>query len=157
MSPVLPSAVRGTMAVLRREAMHLSPAVGLALSARLVSRLYELEPAVPLAEGARVRTVDGSTETWRGSASGALVRELFHRNHPEEPLRPTTNRSLPAAHLSPSLTAHVVGLAWRRSSAAELGISLRQAVCSDTGQSVPLLARQTGVSIARFERLVSQA
>jgi hypothetical protein len=36
----------------------------------------------------------------------ALLRDSFHRNHPDEPLRPTTNRSLPCAHLSPSLIAH---------------------------------------------------
>ena len=40
----------------------------------------------------------------------------------EEPLRPTTNRSLAAAHLRPSLPAHALGLACRRADAATLGV-----------------------------------
>ena len=32
--------------------------------------------------------------------------------------------------------------------------ALRAATCSETGLSLPALARETGVSIARFERLV---
>ena len=154
---MLPSAVRGTMAALRPHAWHLSPAVGLALSAggaHILARLYELEPRVPMAEGVRGRSADGSASVWTGSASGALTRELFHRNDPREPLRPTANRSLPAAHLSPSLCATVAGLAWERPGDAAVHQALREAVCSDTGLTVPQLARETGVTIARFERLV---
>ena len=145
------------MTALRSSASHLSPAIGLGLGSALLRRLYDLEPAVQLAEGARVNNgVDSSTDIYRGSAVGALLRDSFHRNHPEEPLRPTTNRSLPAAHLSPSLTGHVLGLAWRRPGSAAVGKALREAVCSETGLDVPKLARTTGVTIARFERLVAQ-
>ncbi len=160
--PLLPSHARGTMTVLRAEASHFSPALGLALSAGgsgLLSRLYDLEPSTPIAEGARVRGPDGSSARWQASPSCALSRDLFHRVHPDEPLRPTANQSLPAAHLSASLTAHILGLASaegsRSGSAASYG-ALRGATCSDTGLSVPKLARETGVSIARFERLIEQ-
>ena len=145
------------MSVLRSEAAHLSPCIGLALGSTLLRRLYDLEPAVQLAEGARVHNgVDGSTSLYRASAVGALLRDSFHRNHPDEPLRPTTNRSLPCAHLSPSLIAHVLGLAWRRPGGEAIGKALRAATCSETGFDVPKLARTTGVTIARFERLVAQ-
>ncbi|KAL3924730.1 MAG: hypothetical protein SGPRY_003831, partial [Prymnesium sp.] len=118
---------------------------GLALCAggsHLLARLYELEPRTPIAEGAR------------GSACCSLVRQLFHRNHGEEPLYPTSNRSLPAAHLSPSLHAAVGALALSNLSGGEVHKALRAVVCSETKMSLPLLARETGVSIARFERLV---
>ena len=120
-----------------------------------MSSMYMLEPRTPLAEGARAFTSTGEPSSFRGgSPSGSLTRELFHRNHPEEPLRPTANRSLPAAHLSPSLCATVVGLAWNRPGAEGVHAALREATCSETGLTLPKLARETGVSIARFERLV---
>jgi hypothetical protein len=98
--------------------------------------------------------VDGAVTKWAASASGALVRELFHRNHPDEPLRPTANRSLPTAHLSPSLSACVLLLAHERPGGSAVHTALRAAVCCDTGLRIPQLAKATGVSIARFERLV---
>ena len=91
------------MSVLRPEARHLSPAVGLALSSggsHLLSRLFELEPA--LADGALIETAAGVAR-WKGTPVCRLARELFHRQHPAETLKITANRSLPAAHLSPSL------------------------------------------------------
>ena len=100
---LLPSHARGTMSVLRPEARHLSPAVGLALSSggsHLLSRLFELEPT--LADGALIETAAGVAR-WKGSPVCRLARELFHRQHPAETLKITANRSLPAAHLSPSL------------------------------------------------------
>ena len=89
-----------------------------------------------------------------GSASATLTRELFHRTHPQEPLRPTANKSLPAAHLSPSLCAAVAALAWERPGSAAVNTALRATTCSATGLLLPALAKQTGVSVARFERLV---
>ena len=156
---LLPSAVRGTMSVVAPNAQHLSPAVGLALSAggaQLIANLYELEPRVPMATGTRGFSADGVPVTFQGSPSGALCRDIFHRNHPEEPLRPTSNRSLPAAHLSASLVADTLGLAWRRPGKSEVRDVLKRATCSETGLQVPALARETGVSIARFERLIDQ-
>ena len=100
---LLPSHARGTMSVLRPEARHLSPAVGLALSSggsHLLSRLFELEPT--LADGALIETAAGVAR-WKGTPVCRLARELFHRQHPAERLKITANRSLPAAHLSPSL------------------------------------------------------
>ena len=154
---LLPSAARGTLSLLKPHAWHLSPAIGLALSAggsHVLSRLYDLQPKVAIADGARGSNADGSSKVWSGSAAGALIRELFHRNHPHEPLRPTANRSLPAAHLSASLCAAIAGLAWERPGDAAVNSGLREIVCSETGLGVPKLARETGVSIARFERLV---
>ena len=152
---LLPSHARGTMSVLRPEARHLSPAVGLALSSggcHLLSRLFELEPT--LADGALIETAAG-VRRWKGSPVCRLARELFHRQHPAETLQITANRSLPASHLSPSLAAHVVGLArMAHPGDAAVHAALRAATCSETGLSLPAVARETGVSIARFERLV---
>ena len=71
---LLPTAARGTMTVLLPHAHHLSPAVGLALSAggqHLLSNLYTLEPRVPIAKGARV---SGDVDAYyTGSPSGALL------------------------------------------------------------------------------------
>jgi len=150
---LLPADVAGTASVLRPERWHLSPAIGLALSgsgSHLLSRLYELEP-IALSDG--IKLTDGTV--WHGTPSCRLARALFYRVQPDEPLRPTANRSLPTAHLSSSLAAHVLGLA-----EANLGSdratheALRAAVCSETGLTLTAVARETGVSIARFERLV---
>ena len=159
--PILtPPMVRGTMRCMRPEFWHLSPAVGLALSAggsHVLGRLYGLEPP-NLSDGTRVQSADGQrTERWKGSAACRLVRELYHRVHHDEPLRATANRSLPGAHLSPSLAAVVVGLTDARADSAAVRATLRGARCSGTGLTLPKLASETGVSIARFERLVELA
>ena len=125
--PLLPSAARGTMAALRPAAYHLSPAVGLAVGAggaHLLSNLYSVRD-----------------ELGGGSASATLARELFHRTHPQEPLRPTANKSLPAAHLSPSLCAAVAALAWERPGSAAVNAALRATTCSATGLRLPALAQ----------------
>ena len=85
------------------------------------------------------------------------MRELYHRVHHDEPLRATANRSLPGAHLSPSLAAVVIGLTDARADSAAVRATLRGARCSGTGLTLPKLASETGVSIARFERLVELA
>jgi len=83
-----------------------------------------------------------------------LARALFHRNAgqtdgaPAAPLLPTRNRSLPAAHLTPALQGTCLGLALRQAAPATVRASLVAA-------GVAPLARQTKVSLARFERLVS--
>ena len=103
--PMLPTAARHTMAALTPSAHHLSPAVGLALSAggaHLVTRLYDLHQSMPIADGAHGMTFDGKAVRIKSSAASELARGLFHRNHLDEPLQPTTNRSLPGAHLSAS-------------------------------------------------------
>ena len=122
--PILtPPMVRGTMRCMRPEFWHLSPAVGLALSAggsHVLGRLYGLEPP-NLSDGTRVQMADGRSERWKGSAACRLVRELYHRVHHDEPLRATANRSLPGAHLSPSLAAVVVGLTDARAASGAPG------------------------------------
>ena len=134
--------VRGTMSALSPNWRHLSPAIGLALSgSHLVGRLHELDP--PLADKEH-------------SAACLLTKQLFHRDHRDAPLHPTTNRSLAAAHLSPSLTAHVAGIASSGLVGNGAHEALRKATCSDTGMQLAALARETGVTIARFERLVEQ-
>ena len=100
------------------------------------------------------QNASGVVTRWRGSPTCALARSLFHRVHADEPLRATTNRSLPAAHLSPPLVARVAHLASQPLSDASTHAALRAGRCSETGLAVPALARETGVSIARFERLV---
>ena len=140
---LLPTHVRGTMTLLPSGWRHLSPAVGLALSSggsQLVSRLYE-QGLADLGKGS-------------GSAPCSLATELFHRNHHAEPLHPTSNRSLPAAHLSASLCAHVGAIASGGLTGTAARAALVRATCSQTGLTLPKLASATGVSIARFERLV---
>jgi len=56
-----------------------------------------------------------------------LVLELFHQAVPEEPVRATRNRSLPAAHFSPTLIGHVLGLAATRVDYAQIKHTLRSA------------------------------
>lgn len=77
-----------------------------------------------------------------------LARSLFNRHEPLEPLRPTRNKSHAAAHLSPSLQGLCLGLAMSNASEAEVRASL-------VSMGVDVLARQSKVSIARFERLVA--
>ena len=79
-------------------------------------------------------------------ATARLARQLFHRNEPQEPLRPTRNRSLAAAHLTPSLAGHLLGLSLCCAAEAEVRSVLQR-------QGVNELARRTRVSIARFVRL----
>lgn len=137
-----PHHARGTCAVLWPSMRHLSPAIGLAFTgSHLLGRLHELDP--PSGDAAH-------------SSASLLVTQLFHRNQREEPIFPTTNRSLAAAHLSASLTAHIGGIATAGLGANAAHAALRRATCSETGLTLPQLARETGVTIARFERLVEQ-
>ena len=148
-----PTRVRGTMSVLRPEWRHLSPAIGLVLGPAFVNNVFEagaaeigtLSPAVLKQK----RAVVGC-----GPAMRTLAVELFHRNHDEETLYPTRNQSLPAAHLSASLTAHVAAIARAGLSGTNAHDALKGALCSATGLPLNKLARAVGVSIARFERLV---
>ena len=75
-------------------------------------------------------------------ATCALVRSLFHRNHNEEPLFPTTNRSLPGAHLSASLHAHVGAMAKAGLSGRAVHDALRRAVCSERGVTLSEVAKE---------------
>ena len=135
-----PNHVRGTLTALTPRMRHLSPAFGLALSGSpFLGRIYDLEP--PEADVAHF-------------AVSKLTRQLFHRNHRDEPLFPTTNKSLAAAHLSASLTAHVAGIASVGLVGEAAHAQLCRAQCSDTGLTLSQLARTTGVTIARFARLV---
>ena len=95
-----------------------------------------------------------ASRTSSDACGPSVVLWQFHRNHVEEPLYPTNNRSLPGAHLSTSLCAHVGALASTRLGDGGVHAALSRAVCSETGLSLPKLARETGVSISRFERLV---
>ena len=78
-----------------------------------------------------------------------LARALFHRHDPLEPLRLTANKSLPGCHLRgrPAWQGHLLGLACRSASSE----ATRDAFAK---LGVPALARETKVSIARFEALV---
>lgn len=81
-----------------------------------------------------------------GPAVGRLARALFNRHDSEEPLRPSRNKSQPAVHLTPALQGACLGLALRGAEA-----EVRSALM-DLG--VAALAKETKVSIVRFERFV---
>ena len=171
--PLPPAAVKGMMTILRPRAYHLSPAVGLALcagGASLLTRLYALKPAEGTRAAAAAESAGGdgvadgcggsggSTDGCGGSGGSycsALCHELFHRNHLEEALRPTTNLSLCAAHLSASLVAHIIGLVWTRAEPATVADALRRVICSETGLRIGERARGTVPSLSRFVALVA--
>ena len=76
-----------------------------------------------------------------------LVQELFHFTLPEEPVRPTRNLSLPAAHFTPRLLGHMLGLAHTGAPWEQIEATLR-------AEGIAAVAKKTRVSIARFCRLV---
>ena len=132
-------AAKGTASMFAPSALHLSPVNGLAFyGSPALSGLHAAgEPS--------------------GPPSARLARALFHRNTgesrqsghvPIEPLRPTRNLSLPAAHLDPRLQGHVLGLALKRAPPEAVRAALQTL-------GVAALARDTKCSIARFERLVA--
>ena len=82
------------------------------------------------------------------------VRDLFHRNHPVSHCGRRHDRRLQRRTSPHPLCAAIAGLARERPGDAAVNSGLREIVCSETGLGVPKLARETGVSIARFERLV---
>ena len=89
---------------------------------------------------------------WAGGEAGGpavarLARALFNRHQIQEPLRPTRNKSLPAAHLTPTLQGACLGLALSQASREDVRRCLVKL-------GVDELAREQGVSIARFEGLV---
>ena len=91
---------------------------------------------------------------WAAGEKGAppvarLARALFNRHEENEPLRPSRNKSHPAAHLTAHLQGSVLGLALRD----ELSEDALRSAMLELG--VDVIARDTKVSIARFERLVA--
>ena len=126
---------KATATILAPGAQYLSPVHGLALHGT---------PALDSLLGLAKHAGDE-----HAPAASRLAHALFHRNTGDasEPLRPTRNRSLAAAHLCPSLQGEVLGLACRSASLPEVREALEAA-------GVAALARETKVSIARFERLV---
>jgi hypothetical protein len=79
-----------------------------------------------------------------------LCRELFHKQGDGAALRAATSRSRAAAHLSPEMLGHIVGLAITGAHEArvkeclgELGVTTNR-----------INGEWTGVSFARFQRLV---
>ena len=120
---------KGTATAISGYNLHLSPCHGLLLyGSPALEWLWQ----------------DGSLQG--ASAASRLARALFHRHDDSGPLRPTRNRSLPAAHLHPSLQAQYLGLALRRGSAEVVRRTLL-----DNG--IAGIAKDTRVSIAHFERL----
>ena len=78
-----------------------------------------------------------------------LVRALWHRHEPQEPLRYTRNRSLPGSHLAenPKLLGHLLGLALANKPTDDTVKSLQTL-------GVGPLSRRTKVSLSRFARIV---
>ena len=83
-----------------------------------------------------------------GPAVARLARALFNRHEAKEPLVPARNRSAPAVWLTPELQGHCLGLALRGAPEAEVRSHL-------IALGVDAIARESKVSIARFERLVA--
>ena len=128
--------VRGTSSVLTASARaRASPSQGLLLS---------VSPALPA-----LWELGGLTHA---CPTATLVRSLWHRNEPQEPLRQTHNKSLPGAHLasSPKLQGHVFGLVLSGANSDAVEAALRE-------QGIAQLARATKVSISRFVRVVELA
>ena len=86
------------------------------------------------------------------SPAALLVRSLYHRHEPQEPLRRTRNRSLPGCHAAEDLRlqGHILGLAISGASEADAVNALRSS-------GLAPLARTTKVSLARFARLATLA
>ena len=125
--------VRGTLAVVRCEHRTISPAYGLLLHAA----------PQPLNNAFDAAGVSASSL----SAGEELLRQLLHHSVWDEPLSVSRNRSNPAPFLTPKLLGGMVGLALSKASEARVETTLR-----DLG--VAQIARETGVTIARFARLV---
>ena len=80
-----------------------------------------------------------------------LLLELFYMVSSDCPIRTTANRSIPAAHLSPQLLGHIYGLSLVQSSSTFCEAEVVERLqCLGFAE----LAKETGVSIARFARLV---
>ena len=128
---------KGTASILRPDAQHLSPAVGLVAlnSSALVGNLLRCR-----ADGARA---------WGAGASGALARELFFQPTRADPVRATRRRSVAAAHATPTLIGHLLGLGLAGAGREEVAATLaRYDVRSNRVRGV-----WTGVSLARWQRL----
>jgi hypothetical protein len=138
------SDVLGTVELFSPAHRHLSPARGAFLAAA-PSLLANLHGAAGVVDSARWRALASA------SPSVQLVGALFHRYTPDEPPRASMLRSLPAAHLTPTLLGHVAGLAHARADDRAIEAALR-AHCE-----VAALARESGVTIARFVRLAELA
>ena len=127
--------VKRTTAILVPEARpYAAPAKGLLITSALPS-LWELG-------GAQTNTAPPPV--------ASLVRCLWHRHEPQEPLRRTQNRSIPGCHLadSASLQGHCLELAL-------VGVDTDEVVHELRSLGVNRLAKETGVSLARFARLIT--
>lgn len=128
-----PRLVRGTMRCVNPKYWALSPAVGCAL-------------AQDQGLWANVRAAsEGRTDGF-----SRLLRSLFFAPCHEAPIRRTRNESLPAAHLTPDLLGHIVGLGMLSSMPEEVVHARLRAL------GVGQLAKRTGVSISRFARLAME-
>lgn len=132
--------VRGCVRLFAPRYRHLSPARG-ALLVAAPCALANLHACASVLDGANWRRLVSASPT------AQLASSLFHRHAPDEPPRATQLRSLPAAYLDARLIGHVAGLAARRATEHQIHDALR-AHCS-----IAELARESGVTVARFVRL----
>ena len=124
---------KGIACVFNTTGLHLSPVIGLLLhNTRALDSLW----------------AEGEAD---GPPVARLARALFNRHDPTEPLQPCRNKSQAAAHLTPRLQGACLGLALRAPDASDA--TVRTSLIEREG--VDVLARQSKVSIARFERLVA--
>jgi hypothetical protein len=145
--PLAAAHARGLARLLVPELMHLSPVVGLLgqSCSTLVSNLLRTAAAetgpAPAETDALARAVLPACD---------LARQLFtHSGVAGSPIRNTRNRSHAAFWLTPALCGHVLGLAARRASEAEVVAALR--ACGVESNRVR--GEWTGVSLQRFKRL----
>ncbi|KAL1500611.1 hypothetical protein AB1Y20_013263 [Prymnesium parvum] len=136
-----PAACLGTARLLRPSALHLSPAVGLAATSSTVhaSNLYRASAPGML---------HGSLGGGYGAAA-LFSRQLLH-SPAEGELRLATSRSRAAAYLTPPLAGHILGLSLTHAPPPTVAAALRAAGVSTNH----LRGERTGVSLARFARLV---
>ena len=128
------ASAHGTARVLRPEALHFSPALGLVAFNS------------PTLCGNLLRCGGAGLAAWGVDRSAALARELFFQPTRRDPLRATTSRSMAAAHATPLVLGHLLGLATSGASRARVeetlaGLGIR---------SNRVGGEWTGVSLARW-------
>ena len=128
---------RGTATILRSDALHLSPALGLAAQASPLAlnlhRCASAGDAQPSALALRWRA-----RCFRAATAASAARDAHAR-------------SQAAAHLTPAALGHVLGLGLRGAGAAEITATPRDACGIRTNR---VADEWTGVSGSRYRRLV---
>lgn len=136
------SRARGAFRLMRPSALHLSPAVGMIVASSPVFTANLFRAGAP-------GMLNGHLGAGYGAAA-SLAQEMLHEAADGE-VRLCRSRSRAAAYLTPAIAGHILGLSLSRASATVIDITLR----SIGVQTNRINGEWTGVSLARFRRLVS--